>query len=342
MVHQLMIDSGNYISMDIISSFCELISESPELQPHAVERLNESLGNFSDNQTLVQVASFVIGEFATQEGGAIDSLTRVIVLPQTVADTKMYIITALAKLAARFGKREAVAEHLVAQIQSNDLEVQQRAGEMMKVLGHVDVCEEMLAPIAKSSAQVEHNPLQIVESQQTQVQAKPVDDLLLLVLDDTSSTDTSVRRGRDDLLDLLGDSLPVGQTPVQAPVPNVQAPVQSAPGPAELFRTSEVICLGQTKANPANASQVALRLFFFSTGQPMNEFVAEHHVGPDWKMTVQPADGKMVIPADGKPVSQILYLMSPANAQLQLQVKMKYRYGAQPLSGTAMIRQLPI
>jgi hypothetical protein len=109
-----------------------------------------------------------------------------------------------------------------------------------------------------------------------------------------------------------------------------------------LFRTDEVICLGQTQANPANPSQVALRLFFFSTGQPMNEFVAEYHIAPAWKMTVQPADGKMLMPGNGKPVSQVLYLMNSTNTQLQLQVKMKYRYGTQPLSRTAMIRQLPI
>jgi hypothetical protein len=235
----------------------------------------------------------------------------------------MYIIIALAKLAARFGKGEVVLMHLIGQGQSNDLEMQQCAGEMLKVLGHMDVCEKMLTPIAKSSTQVEQNPLQIIEAPQTPVQAKPVVDLLLLVLDDTSSTDSSVRRGGGDL---LGDSLPGPQMPLQTPLPKVQVSVRSAPGPAELFRTGEVICLGQTKANPVNPvnpSQVALRLFFFSTGQPMNEFVAEYHIAPNWKMTVQPADGQVLMPVDGKPVSQILYLMSPTKAQLQLQVKME-------------------
>jgi hypothetical protein len=311
--------------MDIVSSFCELTAESPALQPHAVERLSESLINFSDNQAVVQVAAFVIGEFATQDNGAIDALLRVVVLPQTAAETQLYIVTAVSKLAVRFAGRDRVAAALAGLTRSSVLEVQQRSGEMAKLLGHPEVCEEMLAPIAATSAQAEQNPLQIVEAAPTAVKATrpPVDDLLLLVLDDGP---LAAPQEHGDLLGLLEAAPPKPAEPT---------------GPPELFRIADVVCFGQTKPNPQNPRQMALRLLFFATEQPMADFAAEYQIAADWQITVQPADGAALAAVGGKPVTQVVFLFNPALAPLQLQVRMRYRYGAQPLTGTAVIRKLP-
>ena len=347
MVHQLMIDSGNYVSLDIISSFCELISKTPALQPYAVERLTESLVNFSENQTLIQVSSFVIGEFATVDNGAIDSLSKIIVMPQTGSETKMYIITALAKLAARFGHIEATEQTLLALSKSNNLEVQQRAGEMMKLLQHTELCSEMLAPIAASSADTEQNPIAIVEHKSNQ-QATQDDDILLLVLDEASPKPAPPAHGSggDSLRDLLGDLAPTpapapSPQPVQ-PQPPAAAPQIQQPQAPEVMRTNEVIVYGQVRANPQDPRQVALRLIFHTTGTtPMTEFAAEYAVAPGWQINVRPADGKDLMPLGGKPITQIVYLMNSSNAPFQLQVRITLRYGMQPLTETGVIRALP-
>lgn len=345
MVHQLMIDSGNYVSMDIISSFCELISKTPELQVYAVERLSESLVNFIDNQTLIQVSAFVIGEFATVDNGALESLSKIILMPQSSSETKMYIVTALAKLATRFGRLDEVRQTLTTLSKSNNLEVQQRAGEMMKLLTHTDLCSEMLAPIAESSVNKEQNPIAIVDTKRTD-KTQNDDDILLLVLDDAPKQPAK-SSGGDSLLDILGDLTPKSTpTPTPqttaAPAPQTTAAPAPPPQAMELLRTNEVIVYGQAKGNPQDPRQIALRLLFYTTGtSPMTEFSAEYSVTPGWQINVRPADGKQLMPLGGAPITQLVYLMNANNAPFQLQVRFSLRFGMQPLSETGVIRALP-
>jgi hypothetical protein len=87
---------------------------------------------------------------------------------------------------------------------------------------------------------------------------------------------------------------------------------------------------------------VALRLLFFAIGEPMTDFVVEYQVSADWQMTVQPADGVDLMAVGGRPVAQVVFLFNALGNPLQLQVRMRYRYGTQPLSGTAVIRSLPL
>jgi hypothetical protein len=319
--------------MDIITSFCELIAKSPDLQVHAVARLAESLVNFSENQALVQVSAFVIGEFATNEAGLIETFLRVLTLPQTSAETKVYIITALAKLAARFGNRETVQARLAELTRSNELEVQQRAGEMVKLLMHSEVCEEVLAPIAASSVEIEQNPIQIVDAGQPKQEGRPTDqDLLLMVLDDgPAPPPPKPRSGVGDLLDILGD--------ISTPVRPQPAPV----GPPELLRTSDIIVFGQSKANPANPKSFALKLDFFALGQSVyTDFAVDYNATVGWQTQIAPLSGNRVGPVGGPSVSQVVYVNNLNNSPFQLQVQMRYRFGAQPLSANGVIGTLPV
>ena len=360
-VHQILIDSGNYVSVEIITSFCDFISNSPSLQPHAVEKLSESLINFSDNQSLMQVAAYIIGEFSTHDNGATDSLAHILKMPQTSSDTKKYIIMALAKLAARFGSREQIIETLSQQMNSNDIEVQQRSGEMMKLLRYTDICEEMLAPIAITSTENEQNPIGIVETkpQKNQTatlidtgdllgealqkhQQPPEDDLLLIVLNDTDNNQrekpqtqnkptTSIH---DDLLSLVDD---IPSNPAPQPQPQTQKP-----NATELLRSSEFIVYGQAKANPNDTRQIALNLIYYSSSSQLTEFHVAYNILPGWKLNAQPPNGSVLSPLGGKPVCQVLYLLHENNnSPFQLQLKAQYKYGSQPLSETATIRSLP-
>ena len=130
-VHLIIIDHGSYIGNDLIISFCKLISRTPELHQYAVQQLSCSFSSFTENQSLIQISSWVVGEFMNQDNEVvIESLKKVLSLPQTKASTKAIIITTLAKLAVRFNKKKEIQEFLNKFVTSNNLEVQQRAGEM--------------------------------------------------------------------------------------------------------------------------------------------------------------------------------------------------------------------
>lgn len=148
MVHRILIDNGNYVGNDIVTNFCRLISKTPELQQHAVHQLSASMLNFSDDQALMQVTAWVVGEYMIRDdenSGGFDSLSRVLLMPQTTPATKGYIITALAKLGVRFSKKEEVVELLKPLKTNSNLDVQQRAGEISSIIQMNEVCEDILA-----------------------------------------------------------------------------------------------------------------------------------------------------------------------------------------------------
>jgi hypothetical protein len=48
-IHHILVDSGAYATMEIVSSFCELIAGTPSLHEYASQRLAQSLFDFSEN-----------------------------------------------------------------------------------------------------------------------------------------------------------------------------------------------------------------------------------------------------------------------------------------------------
>lgn len=220
-VHQILIDSGNYLSADIMSSFCQLIANTPSLQPHAVQKLSESLLNFSDNQNLMQVGSYVIGEFATSENGVSETLKNIIVMPQTTPETKLYAITALSKLAVRFGLSQPTSEYLKGIISDNNLEVQQRAGELVQLLNMGERSYEFLAPVPSASvnenddSSIKINPN--AHTAQDNNENANGDDLLNMMLE-TKNLNTPAQtqpQKKPEEMDLL-DSLMTDLTPLSS------------------------------------------------------------------------------------------------------------------------------
>jgi hypothetical protein len=335
-IHQMLIDSGSYASMEIVSSFCELISSTPDLHIHAVDRLNESLMTFSDNQTLMQVAAFVIGEFATADRGAIAGLASIVTLPQTAAETQMYAITALAKMAARFGQKEQVHEVLTKLARSNNLEVQQRAGEMAKLLTHGEVCEEMLAPIEERDAAAPAAPRIVAEPAQA---AKPSDSVLGDILQEL---DAPVAPAASSLIDLIDTAPP---PPVVAAPTRQAGPAAVAPQPAamtELVRQNDFVIFGQAIANVQDRRQIALNVLVFGTGQTaLQDFRMDFQVSGGWQVRPQRPDGATLPPAGQGRLTQVLFLLNLTNAPFQMQIKVAYRYGTLPVSASGTVAHLP-
>jgi hypothetical protein len=338
--------------MEIISSFCDIIAKSAQLQAHAVPKLSDSLGSAVDNQNLIQVAAFVIGEFALADtAGAFASFRQVLLLPQTKPETLLYIITAICKIAVRVGSPGDARDCLAELVKHNHLEVQQRAGEMLKLLtNYAAQCDEMLAPI-QAATDVDHQAsIRLNQNPTSEKTAENAagDDLLSMMLD--TKAPTPAPQTTADLLNLLDVEPVTPQAPaplvqVAAPTPQVAAPVpqgaKAAP-PVELVATTDFAIYGQTQTNPGNPRQVALRLLVYGVGsQPLSDFKLEFHAAPGWQLKPPPMRPVVLQPGRQNPLSVVLYLADLTNAPFQLQVRASYRFRAQPLTETAAITRLP-
>ena len=376
-VHQLLVDSGNYVSAEIITDFCDFITKSPEIQQHAVKQLTASMIQFTDNQALMQVSAYVVGEFAMADNGAFDNLKQIVALPQTTNETKFYIIMAIGKLAARLGKRQEAAELMDQLRTSNDIEVQQRAGEVGNILRLDGLCEEFLAPVSTPSSEEAPHPTAITTMGGGK--QENLDAMLIDVVGGGSSTPANTAQNavadllgtgapaaapqqqqapHDDLLDILGPSKPattstainaaadlLSMPPAQPQQQQQQqapmAPLPPPPGMSEVMKTNDFVIYGQTKANPQNPQQIALRIVVISHApKELTEFKLEYNIARGWKLMVQPPDGNKLAPVGGKPISQTLFLLNEVGAPFGLQIRTNYRYGSQPLTETGTLRML--
>jgi hypothetical protein len=342
---QIIIDSGNYVSGDVIAAFCEGIAADSGLQIHAVEKLSECLVKFTDNQTVVQVAGFVLGEFAVSDESW-DNLEQILVLPQTKIETKLYLITALAKMAARLGEGEAICEVLGVMTTDNNLEIQQRSGELMKLFGHRSQLLNFLAPVASGSESEDAQLAIAINSTVSAAKAQDNqtgDDLLVMMLDSKPSAKPVSQSD-----DLLGDILTIvpqsnvttaTAQPLQQQQQQPQQQLQQQLQQTELLRNGDFVVFGQSKRNPSDPKVVALRLLIYGISATFTDFRMEYRVTPGWEVHVQPPDGNVV--SQGKCVSQVLFLANRNNAPFQLFIQAQYKYGSQPLKEQGVITVIP-
>lgn len=384
-VHHILIESGNYVSSDIISSFCELISKSPDLQGHAVNKLRESLSLYGDNQSLIQVSAFVLGEFCKEDKDGLISapFKSIINLPQTTVETKLYIITALAKLALRLNTIQDTVNFLNEVSESNDLEVQQRAGEMARLLMSPNISSLVLMPIVNSEAVSEERTANIINNNANSSQSlldigptadsnKGEDDLLLSMIDDSSlvpqKTETKAANNssmKDELLDLIDSPQPkatpsnpalddlLGSSIQQvhsnaAPAStaaalnsNNNAEIPKPAGSIDIMNKNDFVIFGQVQSNPQNPKQYALRLLYYNKGNTqLSSLKTEFRISPSWQIQAQPLDSQVMKPKGSQPTTQIVFLNNLANAPFNLQIKVSYYFGSQPLSENGVITSL--
>ena len=325
-VHRLLIDNGNYVGNDIITAFCKLITRTPELQQYAVRQLSASMLNFSETETLIQVSAWVVGEFEVKDDGAFDTLKRLLIMPQTTNATKGYIITALAKLAARFRNIEPVTTILEQLKSERSLDVQQRAYEMSMILNMADAREEILAPVdANTGDGREKNVVVNVEDDEGDA-----GDLLLLIDDAPApkATQKATSSAGDDLLG-LDLSIPTTQTPAQ-PAPPKQ--ITPPPGAIEAMVKSDYTVYFEIRKNPQNPKQMAIRASIFNTGSvALNNFVIKFGVPVGWYIQTQPASGSKLEPIGGPPIFQQLMVYTQGDTPLMMKTQMTYVYGSQPI-----------
>lgn len=362
-VLRLISESGNYIGGDVVTTFCKLIAHNLDIRSHALTAMSEALSNSNDNQILIQVAAWTLGEFQEEMGNTIDVMIDLSKMPQTTVDTRCYLITALSKLAPRFNQIEKVKSFMEDLTKNNNLELQQRSGEMFRVLGHPEVADQLLAPLevdeTETTAPVSEyiqptegqTEQQIQQQQQQQKEEDGLEDLLSLDVTPTPQQkpqETGNNEYLNDLLQLTTPSQPQ-QQPVQSqqqPVQQQQLPVQGeefrpSPNAVEAQRTSDFTIYFELQRNPQNPRQLAIKASIFNnTDVPLNNFVISYGVPNGYAISCAPPSGNYLAPKGGKPITQVMMLENRGNAPLKMLTQATYLYRTQPLKEMGQINPI--
>ncbi|OHT02345.1 Adaptin N terminal region family protein [Tritrichomonas foetus] len=351
-VHRILIENGAYVGSDIITSFCKMISNNPDLQAHAVALLAGSLIEETENQALIQVASFVIGEYLTvDEDGSFDLLKKIVSMPQTTSQTKGYIITTLSKLAVRLGKTKEVKAFMEELKKDNDLDVQQRAGEMSLLMDETDIISDVLAPLVTNTNESAKLVVDDAENKNDE------EDLLIDIGMPTttnninSKSNINVSSGSNavsnnllesqtkgsSLNDLLSLNVSSSNAPNQAAKPAIKPPQ----GAIEGLRKPDYVIYFEIRKNPANPKQIALRASVFNLGTvALQNFQIKFGVPVGWFLKSQPPSDKNLEPIGGAPIFQQLMVMTQTNTPLMMKVQISYLYGTQPITETGEINPI--
>jgi len=168
-VLKLLIESGNYASGEVVNSSCSLISSNSPLHSYMIVSLKTSILENPEKQPLVQIAAWAIGEFIEQYDIEIINMFKVILmLPQTIVETKCFIITAVSKIGVRFHNENEILPILFELSKNCDLEIQQRSGEMFRILNSPMLSEQLML----TSPQDIQEP-EVVESK-VEIQSKSI------------------------------------------------------------------------------------------------------------------------------------------------------------------------
>jgi hypothetical protein len=311
MTLRLLVDSGSYVGNDVIVSFSQLIAKQAALREHAIKSLAEALKNNPDNQPLLQVSAWALGEFQEDPSDTIEILMRITTLPQTAVETKLVAVTALAKLAVRFGQVEKVGEHFKLFVNNNNLEVQQRVGELMRVLSRADVAEQLLAPMEIEEAAAPAG----------KAEGEPAKDLIEI---SGSPSDAAA------LEPALG--------PEQAAAPVV---IQPPPNSVEALRTSDYVFYFELQRNPSNPNQFAIRSTVYNLGKvPFTNFLVQYGVPHGWVITAQPPSSNVLEAIGGNPVRQMLFLQNNGVVALRMMTQTSYMYRSQPIKESGQINPI--
>lgn len=161
---RIMSIAGNHVPDETSSTLLNLIASSSELHSYAVQKMFLSISNDYQQQRLVQVASWTIGEFgdllvsstttttqeiSVSEKDVLDLLEKIIKSPTTTAITKEYILTALMKLSSRFNTNSIERiKSIISYYKNNiDVEIQARACEYSSIFKWESIRQSLLERI---------------------------------------------------------------------------------------------------------------------------------------------------------------------------------------------------
>ncbi|EAY09122.1 Adaptin N terminal region family protein [Trichomonas vaginalis G3] len=338
-VLNILIDSGNYVGNDVISSICKLIGQHQDLRYKAVKLLTEKLPDNSSNQSLVQVAAWTIGEFLEEESDAPEILKRILLMPQTTIETKCYIIIALAKVAVRFNRIPEMTPVFEDLAKSNNLEIQQRAGEILHILSKKELYDDLLvplefeeAPVGEIKSQHNENLLDLEMEAPQQKQQQPVDAVAALLGAPVAQPQQQQPAVQQLLADASKGTSPQKVTPKKEITP--------PKGAVEALRTQDYVIYFEFQRNQNNPNQLAIRASCFNLGEvPLTQFQIQYGLPQGWMISPQQPSGNVLEPIGGRPIMQVLMLQNKGVNKLQMRTQITYLYRSQPLKENGTINQ---
>lgn len=336
-IHQLLIENGNYVSTDLITTFSKILIHCPSIQQYAVTRLSVSMMNHNENQPLVQVASWTIGEFAQEELDHFDNLKRLLSLPHSTSQTQGYIIIALSKLSVRFNHKEEIIEFL-RQNYINDisLDIQQRVNEMISLLSNNNICNQVLSPV-ESKAEGEKAVI-VTDTYDNQRQEESSPQIDLLDLGTPTTTESKENSALKDLLSLY-DASNTTQVNQNQPVDN-KSKIKPFPGSVVAFEKQDYIVYFEVRKNPQNKKQMAIRVSAFNLGNsPFNNFALKFGVPIGWSLQAQSPSSTVLEPVGGAPIVQQIMLSTQTDSPLMMKILVSYLYGSQPITENGNVNQ---
>jgi hypothetical protein len=309
-VLRLLKDSGNYVGNDVITAFCTLIARNLDIRQHAMDELYLAIQNEVDTQPLIQVAAWALGEFLDPPSDVPEILIRLLPMPQTTPDTRCYLLTALAKLAVRFGTVSIVRPVFEKWANQNHLEIQQRAGELLRVLDKTALCKAILAPV------------EVDEAELGMPVSTSVDDVRLLEL------------GPAPLTQPVVPEVAIAEPP---PLTEPQPP----PGAVEAQRTADYVIYFQIQRNANNPRQIAIKSTVFGLGAiPLTQFLVHYGVPQGWGIAARAPSSSVLEGKGGRPIQQIMILENRGVNPLTMLTQVNYLYRTQPIQETGRINPI--
>lgn len=209
----ILIAAGNYVRDDVTSSTIQIISSSPSNEQAVITvKLWESIQETLDNQPLLQVAVWCIGEFGDSllynadleftaerptEAVVIELFSKLLCSNQVNTVSKQYALAALAKLSTRLKAGQSDIKDIIETFGSHlNIDLQQRGVEFMQLFGPYNHLRESL--LEKMPAMTINRINGTNGNGENEITEIP------MPTEKTSNTTNVVKSNTDTLLDLLG------------------------------------------------------------------------------------------------------------------------------------------
>ncbi|OHS99845.1 Adaptin N terminal region family protein [Tritrichomonas foetus] len=153
--HILFIDYGDFVENEIIVSFCLLIQNNIEIRKHAINLLINTFYGCTNNETLVKLSSWVMGEYIPDDykwtdfdfNDLISKMMETGLSDEIGVESKCYIMMAILKISIYFNKMiemNKIKNFFHVLLSNSHTEIQQRAGEFVKILEKPEIWEDVI------------------------------------------------------------------------------------------------------------------------------------------------------------------------------------------------------
>ncbi|KAM9201937.1 LOW QUALITY PROTEIN: AP-1 complex subunit gamma-like 2 [Dugong dugon] len=345
--------AGTHVRDDAVANLTHLTGGAQELHACSVHCLYNAPAEDISQQPLVQVAAWCTGEYDLLEGSCEETeplqVEEMLVLLEKVLYSLMslpatgYALTALMKFSTRLHGDNHIRQMVSIYGSCLDVELQQRAVEYNTLVGKYDrmraaILEKM--PLVKGGPQADKETEERKEAQLSEAAPvpEPQASKLLDLLDLLNGTSGNAQHPPPldpspggTLVHLL--ALPCAPSPL-APIPKVKgfeheglqlnlSFVQPSEIPALLLITA-------TATNSSGSDPAAL----LSSAQTA--------YAQSFQLQLQAPSGDAVPAKVGLPITQLLRILNPNKAPLQLKLRLTYNHSGQSVQEIFEVNNLPL